>query len=210
MLSDFATEYSRRTDGELLHLASARHSLVPEAAAALDSELRRRNLGESDLIAHRKFVKRQERSAGRRDTKLRRRWEGLGLKAQWTWREKLGFFALMVVILVAHFTLLRRYHSNSDWQEAALIVMLTSAGLAFFVRSWRNVVFWISLGVSSFIHLIIVHAWARQNSNLNRAEEKGAAFLGLVLFLVVYGTVRLLRRAFRGGTNDRESIAGKR
>jgi hypothetical protein len=64
MLTDFATEYSRHSDGELLHLASARHSLVPEAAAALDSELRRRNLTESDRIEHQRIAKRQERREG--------------------------------------------------------------------------------------------------------------------------------------------------
>ena len=87
MLTDFAIEYSRRSDGELLHLANTRHSLVPEAAAALDSELLRRNLTESDRIEYQKFVKRQEAHEGRRQTKLRRRWEGLGLKWQLNGRE---------------------------------------------------------------------------------------------------------------------------
>jgi len=125
MLTDFATEYSRRTDGELLHLASARHSLVPEAAAALDSELRRRNLSESDRIEHQKSVKRQERREGRRQTNLRRRWERLGLRWQLSGREILELLAVMAVVLVAYFALPSRYHLNPDWQEAAVIVMLT-------------------------------------------------------------------------------------
>jgi cation transport ATPase len=200
MLTDFATEYSNRSDGELLHLASARHSLLPEAAAALDSELRRRNLTESDRIEHQKSVKRQERRDGRRETNLRRRWEGLGFKWQLNWREMFELLAVMAVILVAYFALLpSRYHLNSDWQEAAVIVMLTSVGLAFIVRSWRNIVFWISLGVSSAIHLVVVHAWTRQTPVLGHGEAKIAFFLGFVLFLVVYGAVRLLRRAFHAG-----------
>ena len=61
MLTDFTTEYSPRSDDELLHLATQRHSLTTEAATALDAELRRRNLTESDRVEQQKFVKRQER-----------------------------------------------------------------------------------------------------------------------------------------------------
>jgi len=209
MLTDFAAEYSRRSDGELLHLASARHSLLPEAAAALDSELRRRHLTESDRIEHQKSVKRQERRESRRQTKLRRRWEGLGLKWQLNGREILELLGVMAVIVVAYFALPSSYHLSPDWQEAAVIVMLTSAGLAFIVRSWRNIVFWISLGVSSTIHLIVVHAWTRQTPDLSRAEAKIAFFIGFVLFLVVYGAVRLLRRVFHGGEEGQTIHLGK-
>jgi hypothetical protein len=66
MLNDLFTGYSKRSDDELLHLASARHSLTTEATAALDVELRRRNLTESDRIEHQRFVKRQERRESRR------------------------------------------------------------------------------------------------------------------------------------------------
>jgi cation transport ATPase len=199
MLTDFATEYSRRSDGELLHLASARHSLVPEAATALDSELRRRNLTESDRIEHQKFVKRQERREVRGNTKLRRRWEGLGLKWRLKWREILELIAVMAVVSVAYFALPSRYHLHPDWQEAAFVVMLTSVGLAFMVRSWRNIIFWISLGVSSVIHLVVVHFWTRQTPDLSRAQAKIAFFLGFVLFLIIYGSIRLLRRVLHGG-----------
>jgi hypothetical protein len=199
LLTDFATEYSRRSDGELLHLASGRHSLVPEAAAALDSELQRRNLTESDRIEHEKSVKRQERREGRSQTNLRRRWQRLGLKWQLNWRNILELLAVTAVILIAYFALPSRYHLNSDWQEAAVIVMLTSVGLAFIVRSWRNIAFWISLGISSAIQLIVVHPWTRHTPDLSRAEAKIAFFLGFVLFLVVYESVRLLRQVFHGG-----------
>jgi len=198
MLTDFATEYSKRSDGELLHLASARHSLVPEAVVALDSELRRRNLTESDRIQYQKSVKRQERREGRRQTNLRRRWESLGLRWQLNGREILELLAVMAVILVAYFALPSRYHLNPDWQEAALIVMLTSAGLAFIVRSWRNIAFWISLGVSSTIHLWIIHAWTRRTPDLSRAAGRGAIFLGLMLFLIVYKIIRFLQRTLYG------------
>jgi hypothetical protein len=69
MLGDFSTEYSRRSDDELLLLASDRASLTTEAAVALDSELHRRNLTESDHAKHQQFVKRNER----REAKRRRR-----------------------------------------------------------------------------------------------------------------------------------------
>lgn len=209
MLTDFATEYSSRSDGELLHLASAGHSLVPEAAAALNSELRRRNLTEADRIEHQKFVKRQERREVRRETKLRRRWEGLGLKWQLNGREILEMLAVMAVIVVAYFALPSRYHLNPDWQEAAVIVTLTSAGLAFIVRSWRNIVFWISLAISSAIHLVVVHAWTRHTPDLGRGEARIAFFLGFVLFLIVYGAARLLRRVFHGWEEGQAIHRGK-
>jgi hypothetical protein len=46
MLNDFFTEYSERSDDELLLLASDRASLTTEAATALDAELCRRHLTE--------------------------------------------------------------------------------------------------------------------------------------------------------------------
>ena len=79
MIIDFSAEYSHRSDDELLHLASQRHTLTPEAAAALDAELRLRKLTESDRLEHQKFVRRQERHEGRR-----RRWKIPGFKDRLT------------------------------------------------------------------------------------------------------------------------------
>jgi len=71
MLNDFSTEYSERSDDELLLLASDRASLTTVAAAALDAELRRRNLTESDQVKHQQFVSRNEqREAIRRRRKI--------------------------------------------------------------------------------------------------------------------------------------------
>lgn len=209
MLTDFATEYSRRTDGELLHLASARHSLVPEAADALDAELRRRNLTDSDRIEHQQSVRRQERHEGRKQTNLRRRWERLGFKWRLNGREILELLAVMAVVLVAYFALPTRFHLSPDWEEAAVVVVLTSIGLAFIVRSWRNIIFWISLGISSAIHLVVVHAWTRRTPDLGHGQAKIAFFLGFVLFLVVYGAVRLLRRVFHDGDEVQTIDHGK-
>lgn len=197
MLTDFTAEYSSRSDGELLHLASARHSLVPEAAAALDAELRRRNLNESDRIEHKRYASRVERQEGRRETKLRPRWRRLGLKWELNWREILEMLAAMAIVVVAYLALPSRYHLSSDWQEAAFMVTLTSVGLVFIVRSWRNIAFWFSLGVSSVIHLFVMHAWTRKNTDHSRGEAKIGFFLGFVLFLLIYAAVRLLRRVFR-------------
>src|SRR5215472_8912636 len=129
MLNDFSIEYSQRSDDELLHLATQQHFLTTEARAALDAELRRRNLTESDRVEHQKFVKRQERREGRRQTNLRRRWERLGFKWQLNGREILELLAVMAVTLVAYFALPNRYHLNPDWKEAAVIVMLSRLGL---------------------------------------------------------------------------------
>jgi|ERR1035438_826322 hypothetical protein len=193
MLTDFSTEYSQRSDDELLHLASARHSLTTEAAAALDAELRRRNLTESDRIEHQKFAKRQERREGRR-----RRYKISGLKDRLGWRDIWGAFATMALISFTHLALPSRYHFGPDWQEAAAIVMITSVMVVFALRSWRKIVFWMSLGISSAIHLVIVHAWTRQIPSLSRGAMKGGALLGFVLFLVTYGVARFLQRMLYG------------
>jgi hypothetical protein len=60
---DLTTEYSQRSDDELLQLATERHSLTSQAAAALDAELRRRNLTDSDRVEHQRFVKMQHEAA---------------------------------------------------------------------------------------------------------------------------------------------------
>ena len=65
MLDKFSTEYADRTDDELLHLASDRESLTTEAATALDAELHRRQLTESDRLRHQKFVARIEKREAR-------------------------------------------------------------------------------------------------------------------------------------------------
>lgn len=190
---DFSTEYSHRSDDELLHLASARHSLTTEAAAALDAELRRRHLTESDRAEHQKFVKRQERREGRK-----RRWKIPGLKDQLTWRDILGAFAAMALITVTYFALPNRYHLKPDWQEAALIVTITSVMVVFAARSWRKIGFWISLGISSAIQLFVIHALTRRIPSLSRTQGRGAAVLGSVLFLGVYAAVRFLQRMLYG------------
>src|SRR5215472_9260980 len=122
MFIDFSAEYSHRDDDELLHLATQRHYLTREARDALDAELRRRNLTESDRIEHQKFARRQER----RENRTTRRWKIPGLKNQLSGWDILEAFGTMAVISFAYIVLPRRYHLNPDWQEAAAIVMITS------------------------------------------------------------------------------------
>ena len=99
MVNDFSTEYTEATDDELLHLATERASLTTEAAVALDAELRRRNLAETDRITYQKLVKRQDW----RESRSRRR-KVFG-KNHISWRESLSAFAIMAVILWAYFAL---------------------------------------------------------------------------------------------------------
>src|SRR2546421_10897285 len=106
MPNDLFTGYSERNDDELLHLASARHSLTTEAATALDAELRRRNLTESDRIQHQRFVKRQERCESRR----RRRKTFGTFKDQLTWRDLLWTLVAMVLLWLTYLALPSRYH----------------------------------------------------------------------------------------------------
>ncbi|HKW19721.1 MAG TPA: hypothetical protein VJO35_19585 [Terriglobales bacterium] len=190
MPNDLFAGYSERSDDELLHLATQRHSLTTEARAALDTELLRRNLTESDRIEHRRFARRQER----RENRTTRRWKIPGLKNQLSWRDILEAFGTMALISFAYVVLPGRYHLNPDWQEAAFIVMITAVMIVFGAISFRKVAFWMSLGISSAIQLLVVHAATRRTTDLSRAAGRGAALLGLMLFAMVYAIVRYLQR----------------
>lgn len=193
MLTDFSTEYSQRSDDELLHLATQRHSLTTEAVAALDAELRRRNLTESDRVEHQKFAKRQER----REFRGRRR--KIFGKRQFSWRELLSAFGAMAVIGCAYFVLPKRFHLKPDWEEAALCVMIASVMVTVGWRSlWREIGFWMALILSAAIQLAVVHAWTQRAGELSRGAGKLGTFLGFVLFVAIYGCIRLLRRNFYG------------
>lgn len=198
MLNDFSTEYSELADGELLHLASERHSLTTEAAVALDAELRRRNLTESDRVEHQKSVKRQEW----REFRGRRR-KVLG-KRQFSWRELLSAFAVMGGIMAVYFVLPKQYHLKPDWEEPAVDVMIASVVILVGWRNlWREIAFWAALILSSAIQLTIVHIWVQRAGELSRGAGKLAALLGLALFFAIYGCTRLLRRNFYGeATSD--------
>jgi hypothetical protein len=211
MPNDLFTGYSERSDDELLHLASSRHSLTAEASTALDAELRRRNLTESDRIEHQRFDERQEQHESRSH---RRKTFG-PFKYQLSWLDVLWAFAAIALISFTYIALPSRYHMKSDWQEAAFIVMMTSVLIAIGSRSvfWRNFTFWMSLVMSSAIHLFVVHAFTQRVSisNLSRGAGRGAAVLGFLLFFGVYKFVSVLQRNFYGkGASDSTETADGR
>jgi hypothetical protein len=193
MLTDFSTEYSQRSDDELLHLATQRHSLTTEAVAALDAELRRRNLTESDRVEHQKFEKQQERH------EFRGRRRKIFGKRQFSWLELLSTFAVMAVIAFAYFALPKQYHLKPEWEEAAVCVMIAAVTVTVGWRSlWRDTAFWIALILCSALQLAVVHAWVKRAGELSRSGGKLATLLGFVLFAAIYGCIRLLRRNFYG------------
>ncbi len=196
MLMDFSTEYSQRSDDELLHLASARHSLTTEAAAALDAELRRRNLTESDRVEYQRFVRRQEQREARRH---RRKTFGT-LKDRFTWLDLLWLLLAMGLISFVYLALPSRYQMQRDWEEAAVYAMIVSATIVVGSRRvlWRKFAFWISLVISSAISLVVVHAWTQRVPNPSHGASKGALVLALLLFFAVYAFVRLLQRNLYG------------
>lgn len=199
MLTDFSAEYSQRSDDELLQLATQRHCLTSEAATALDAELHRRNLTESDRIEHQKFAKRQER------LEFRGRRRKIFGKRQFSWLELISAFVAMGVIAWAYFALPRRYHLKPDWEEAAVSVVIASVFVIVGWRSlWRNITYWMALILSAAIQLSVVHAWVQRSGGLNRNAGKMATIFGFVLFFAIYGCFRLLRRNFYGeGTSER-------
>jgi hypothetical protein len=199
---NFLAEYSGRSDDELLQLASDRSSLTNQAAGALDDELRRRNLTESDRTKHQQFVTRNER---REVTRRRRRVFG-------SWRDRRSwadlFWALVAMVLISstYLALPNRYHLKPDWQESAVIVMFASVFVA--VASsllWRKAAFWTSLFISSGIHLVAAHLWIRRVGKFSHYQGELAILLGFVLFVVVYGFVWRLRRSLYG----EEAVDGK-
>jgi hypothetical protein len=195
MLNDFSAEYFERSDDELLLLASDRASLTTEAAAALDAELRRRNLTESDQVKHQQFVKRNEQREARR-----RRRKIFGTRSDRSqWVDVFWTLLAIALILFTYLALPSRYHMRPDWQEAAVHVMFASVFIAVIGSSWRRKIgFWMSLLLSSAIHIFVVHAWIQRVGNLSRGQGKLAILLGFVLFFAVYGFVWLLRRNFYG------------
>ena len=195
MPSDFTADYSGRSDDELLLLASDRASLTAEAGLALDAELRRRNLTESDRAKYQQFIKHNEQREARR-----RRKRAFGSRRErGSWVEIILGLLVIALISSAYLALPSRYHMRSDWQEGAVPVMFSSVSLTIFGRSlWRKVTFWISLVVSSAIHSLVVHAWIQRSGSLGRAQGKLAVLLGFVLFAAVYGTFWVFRRNFYG------------
>jgi hypothetical protein len=119
MLNDFFTEYSERSDDELLLLACDRASLTTEAATALDAELCRRHLTKSDQVRHQQFVKRNEQ---RETTKRRRRIFG-SRRDRGAWLDLFWAILAMALISFTYLALPSRYHMKPDWQEAAVHVM---------------------------------------------------------------------------------------
>jgi hypothetical protein len=195
MLNNFSTEYFERSDDELLLLASDRASLTKEAAAALDAELRRRNLTESDQVKHQQFVKRNEH----REAKKRRRRVFGTRRDRGAWLDLLWAILAMTLISYTYLALPSRYHMKPAWQEAAVDMMFASVFIAVVGRSlWRKIGFWMSLILSSAIHLLVVHAWIQRVGNLSRVQGTLAIFLGFVLFFAAYGLVWRLRRNLYG------------
>src|ERR1700733_2575028 len=150
MSNDFSTEYTERVDDELLLLASDRSALTTEAAAALDAELRRRNLTESDQANYRQFVKRNgQREANRQRRKILGSGRDLG-----SWVDALWALIAIALISFTYLALPSRYHMKTDWQGAAFHAMFASVFIAVSSKVWRRKIsFWMSLVISSAIHL---------------------------------------------------------
>jgi hypothetical protein len=195
MVNDFSTEYSERSDDELLALASDRASLMTEAVAALDIELRRRNLTEADQAKYQRVVKGNERHE---ITRRRRRVFGRRSDRR-SWVDLFWAIIAMALISFTYLALPSQYHLKPGWQEAAVHVMFASVFIAVASNSlWPRIAFWMSLVVSSAIHLLVVHAWIQRAGSFSRGQGKLAILLGFVLFFGVYGLVWQLRRSFYG------------
>ncbi|HUS18606.1 MAG TPA: hypothetical protein VMZ25_03065 [Terriglobales bacterium] len=202
---DFMIKYGQMKDDEVLALASARSSLTEEAGSALDSELRRRNLTESDQVNYERFVNNANRRESR---KLRRKIFGRRVTND-SWVDDLTFIywsaLAMTLIAFAYLALPARYQFVPDWRDAATNMMFVSVPIAVGGFSyWRKLSFWIVLLVSSTLHLLLVHAWIIKVGAFTvgrGGSERWAWFLGVVLFFLVLGISGMFRQR-PGNVND--------
>ena len=116
MFTEFEQEYGKLSNEELLQLASDSSSLVDEAKAALDCEMRNRGLTDDDLARYQDLLKRDEQRETRKKVrKLRRKTDS------WVDGVVTLFWSAFGVSLIwiAYLALPPRYHFSPDWQEAA-------------------------------------------------------------------------------------------
>jgi hypothetical protein len=196
-------QYADLSDGELLQLASERSALTDEAKIALDTELRGRNLNDVDIKDHARYAKKSELRETRRRShtlfgiRVPQKKSGIQILAALFWTA-----ASISLILLGYLAIPARYRLPAAWQEAAGYAVFTSVFLAvWFFSYWgQSSVFWISLLISTTAHVLIVHAWTvRVGTDMlwrHRADYRGASLLGVILFFVVYGAAKLLRRKF--------------
>jgi hypothetical protein len=196
------SQYEKLDDDELLRLASDRTSLIDEAAAALDAEMRNRGLTTEDVTKYQHRLKRVEKlEARRRNKKI------FGSKRdRKSWVENwVGVFWSVVIIALismAYLALPSQYRFSPTWQETAFNVTFGAVFLVVFSKEWRTKSwFWISLFVSCAAQAWIVHEWiVRSGGTLDRksrGDQKLAVSLGVIIFLVIVGCGAVVRHKFR-------------
>ena len=200
MVSDFFSQYADLSDEELLQIASDRASLRDEAVVALDAEMQKRKLNNSDVTKQQRVFQQSMRQESRR-----RHRKVLGSPRSWRssaqdWGVVLCAAICIGLISVAYQKLPPQYHLAPDWEEAAEYVMWASAPIIVISSFlWKRAGFWISIVLSSVIHAVIVHAWVIKAGTLSgRGDHRLAVMLGFALFVAVYGCGFLLRRKFYG------------
>jgi hypothetical protein len=202
MSSDFQNEYASLSDEEILQLASDRLSLVKEASAALDNQMRSRHLTHADLVQYQLRMKHYERQQSRK--RARKLFGGRRDKDSWVETAGMLFWSALAIALIsiAYLALPARFQFSPPWQESAEYVMFGSVLVAApsFGPLWRNLRFWICLLISSVVHASILHSWIIRRGSIDssghRGAEKMAVVLGPVLFLLVYGCQFLIGRKF--------------
>jgi hypothetical protein len=196
MVNNFSSEYAQLSDGELLHLASDRDSLTPEATRSLDAELELRHLTESDRIKHQQSVVRMEKREAKR---RRRKIFGPRSREPAPWLEMFCALIVFALLWIVYIAIPSRFHMKADWEQSLPEVLIATFSIAVVSRIWwRRIAFWFSLVVSSTIHLVAVHAWRQRFGDLSRGRGKLAVLGGLLLFGAVYGLISFLRRNFYG------------
>jgi hypothetical protein len=107
---------------------------------------------------------------------------------------------LLIYMLLPYFEISRRYHMNSGWLDATLLVTIPMVIIVVATRTvfLRDSVFWMSLVISSAMQLLVLHAWSQRFQGFRHGAGKLASLFGFVLFYAIYRLVRFLQKHFNG------------
>ncbi len=178
-----ADEYRKKTDDDLLRLASYREQLTPEAASALTDELARRKIAAERFKAFSKQEERQGRKEAFRSKRQRTRTVG-----RWRWGIQL-FAAYAIGFLVYH---LLPFKIPKEWEDAAVVTFLCTVAIGFmFQEFWNRLSFWVSLAVAALAQLWVIKVL---NPYAHWHYKKASIVTGFAVGLLVWGAMFLLLR----------------
>ena len=167
--TDFPDYYATLSDDQLLHIASDRRDLRPEAGAAMDAELARRNLTLDHARAKGRAELREELQELRGPRRKRKKSKYLVTQMNIG-----GFFiglaGMVICWLVMPFSL-----SPTGWGESISLVYLGALLAVLAVQPWvrKTARFWVCLLISMVPQFLLSHWLAVYHPGRTRGADKG-------------------------------------